>query len=583
MPKSNNLKLKGLSLQRRLLISSLIGAIPLLIFGIILLFTWFSERRTVVMDSNEQQAKMAAIYLDEWLQGHMRTLKTLAQSSEAVSGDLIEIHGLLERQNNAQPDWDHLFVTDVSGMEIVNTAEKFADVSDRPYFIEAKATMKPTVSSLITSRSTGSKVIIIAYPLLKDGAFNGVIAASILPDAIDSLFSIHLSARTHIFSLWDRQGTLLVRSGDNTELTGKEYQFPNSDMIFSGKDGQSVTLSPFNGQANMVGFATVHVAAWTVVSASSEQTTMMPIYRQIVFFILLALLIIIVTLWWQVHSAGIISRQVRQLALGAQEIGAGHLTTRINLKSGDELGLLAESINKMAVDLAMQERLKSDFLSLMSHELKTPLTTVRAFLEMMSSGTVTAESEHYPEMVKSADRQARKLQDMIENILSIARLEFGGLSVIPRPTQLKRIIDSSIEQYQELAKMKKINLHTENIADRKVNADPNKTMLILNNLLDNAVKFTDEGGEITVQTIIEANEAVITVTDNGIGMASEVRARLFEAFLQREPLLTRSFGGAGLGLPVARALVDAHGGHLSATSDGPGKGSTFSFTLPLAK
>lgn len=582
MHKSNNLKLKGLSLQRRLLISSLIGAIPLIIFGCILLFTWFGERRIVVMDGNEQQAKMAAVYLDEWLTGHIRTLKTLAQSGEAVSGDISAIRGLLKRQSHAQPDWDHLFVTDTKGMEIVNTAEKLVDISDRSYFIEAKTTMKPIISSLVTSRSTGRKVIIIAYPILKDGEFNGVIAASILPDAIDSLFAIHLTVRTQILSLWDRQSLLLVRSGDDTELAGKEYRFPNTELIFSGKDGQTVTRSPFNGEVNMVGFATVHIVAWTVVSASPEQTTMMPIYRQIILFILLAIMVVLLTFWWDVNSAGIISRQVRQLASGAQEIGAGHLTTRINLKSGDELGLLAESVNKMAVDLAMQERLKSDFLSLMSHELKTPLTTVRAFLEMMSSGTVTPESDHYPEMVKSADRQARKLQDMIENILSIARLEFGGLSVILRPTQLKRIIDSSIEQYQELAAMKKITLHADILANIKVSADPTKTMLILNNLLDNAVKFTGEGGEITVQATTEANEAVITVTDNGIGMASGVRERLFEAFLLREPLLTRSVGGAGLGLPVARALVEAHGGHINATSDGPGKGSTFSFTLPLA-
>ncbi len=582
MQKKTKLRITGMPLQRRLLISSLMGAIPLILFGIIVLFTWFNERRIRVMNNNEQQAQMASVYLDEWLNGHSRTLKTLAESQEAKSGDIKEIEGLLTRQSHAQPDWDHLFVTDAIGMQVVNTADKFVDVSDRPYFIRAKETKEPAFSTLIVSRTTGRKVIIIAYPIMHDGKFIGIIGASILPDAIQKLFSIHQSSQDVMFSLWDRDGTLLIRTGEDKQMVGKKYFVPEADIIFAGHGGKIVMKSPIDGASYMAGYSPVHIAPWTVFAATPERAIMLPITRQIIAFALLAFIVIIATLWWSLKSADIISSQVAQLASGAQEIGAGNFATRITINSGGELGALADSINKMAVDLAMQERLKADFLSLMSHELKTPLTTVRAFLEMMVTGTVMADTEHYTEMVKSADRQARQLQDMIENILSIARLEFGGLVVIPHPTALKNIINASMSQYQVPAGEKNITITVESAADIRVNADPTKVTLILNNLLDNAVKFTGEGGAIVIRVQLAEKEATISVIDNGAGLTPEVRERLFEAFYQREPLLTRTTGGAGLGLPVARALVEAHGGQINVVSAGPGKGSTFSFTLPLA-
>ncbi|MEI7834000.1 MAG: sensor histidine kinase [bacterium] len=582
MQKMPKLKIEGMPLQRRLLISSLLGTIPLILFSALMLFSWFTERHVRVMTNNEQQAQMASVYLDEWLNGHSRTLRTLAESQEAKSGDLNEIKGMLARQSHAQPDWDHLFVTDATGMQVVNTAEKIVDVSDRSYFIQVKATLLPAFSSLITSRTTGHKVIIIAYPIMHEGKFIGIIGASILPDAIQKLFSIHQSDQEVKFSLWDRDGTLLVRSGEDKDLIGKQYVVPEANIVLTGRGGKIIMKSPIDKKMYIAGYSPVHAAPWTVFAATPERATMLPIIKQIIVFALLAFIVMITTLWWSLKSADMISSQVKQLANGAQEIGAGNFATRITIDGGGELGVLAESINKMAVDLAMQERLKADFLSLMSHELKTPLTTVRAFLEMMVTGTVMADTEHYAEMVKSADRQARRLQDMIENILSIARLEFGGLVVIPHPTALKNIINASMSQYQEPASEKNITMTVDSVADVKVNADPTKVTLILNNLLDNAVKFTNEGGAIIIRVQLAEKEATISVIDNGIGLAPEVKERLFEAFYQREPILTRSTGGAGLGLPVAKALVEAHKGIISVVSDGTDKGSTFSFTLPLA-
>jgi len=582
MQKKPILKIQGMPLQRRLLISSLLGTIPLILFGALMLFTWFNERRSRVMNNNEQQAQMAAVYLDEWLNGHSRTLRTLAESQEAKSGDLDEIKSMLARQSHAQPDWDHLFVTNAAGMQVANTAEKFVDVSDRQYFIQAKATLLPAYSNLITSRTTGHKVIIIAYPILHEGRFIGIIAASILPDAIQKLFSIHQSDQELMFSLWDRDSTLLVRTGPDKDMIGKRYVVPEANIVLTGRGGKIIMKSPIDNKTYIAGFSPVHVAPWTVFAATPESTTMGPLIKRIIYFMLIALLVLFITLWWSLKSAGIVANQVQQLANGAQEIGAGNFATRITINGGGELGALADSINKMAVDLAMQERLKADFLSLMSHELKTPLTTVRAFLEMMVTGTVMADTEHYAKMVKSADRQARRLQDMIENILSIARLEFGGLVVIPHPTALKNIINASMSQYQEPASEKNITMTVESAADIRVNADPTKVTLILNNLLDNAVKFTNEGGAIIIRVQLAEKEATISVIDNGIGLAPEVKERLFEAFYQREPILTRSTGGAGLGLPVAKALVEAHKGIISVVSDGTDKGSTFSFTLPLA-
>ena len=194
---------------------------------------------------------------------------------------------------------------------------------------------------------------------------------------------------------------------------------------------------------------------------------------------------------------------------------------------------------------------------------------------------VTPDQPAFRETLEIAGRQSRRLQDLIDNLINVARLQTGELTINPRPTPLAAIVQASVQQYTGAVRARGLALQVEAPEEIRVMADAPKVTLALNNLLDNAVKFTDHGG-ITVRARQEDGEAVVTVTDTGAGLSAEVHDRLFRQFYQAEPLLTRHAGGVGLGLWVTRIIIEAHGGRVLVESEGPGKGSTFGFILPLA-
>lgn len=572
----------GMPLRRRLLISSLLGVIPLLLLGGILLYGWYNTRKTYILQANLEQAQLAATYVGSWVSAQITTLQTFVVSREVSSGSKAEIQGLIDRQTTAQSGWENLFVTDATGKEITSYLRSHVDVSKRDYFQDAKRTLQPSVSDGLVSLVTDHRIIIIAVPILRNGVFTGVVGAAIRPQQIQQVFSRLGHDQRSTLSLWGSDRRLIARTNTPDRLLGQRYVAPDTDIVLSGHSGARITRSPMTDERVLIGFTPVENTAWTVVSATPVNIALAPVYGGMALFLVLSSFVVLITLVWSIYSANVIAHQVSMLAESAREIGTGHLATRVQLSTGDELSDLAESLNKMAADLQVIDRLKSDLLSMVSHELKTPLTSIRTSLELLTSGMITPDHARYHELLEIANRQAHRLQDMIENLLSVARLEDGGLAMVPRPTRLSSIITPSVQQYQELARTRGLELVVEGPEELRVNVDAARITLAVNNLLDNAVKFTVQG-RITLQTRANDGFAVVTVSDTGVGLTPDVRARLFERFYQAEPLLTRKAGGAGIGLFVTKAIVEAHGGSVFADSPGPGQGSTFGFTLPLVK
>lgn len=553
----------------------------MLLLGVLLLADRYVSRRQLLLTGNLEQARLAAAYVEGWVEGHERTLNTLAQSNEVQLGSRADQQALVKRQIAAQPEWQTLYITNAGGDIVVSSAFRRYSILDREYFLRARRTLQPVVSTIITSRTTGDYVIAVAYPILARGQFRGIVTATIRTDEVQRVFTRVSTSGDSFISLWGKDRRLITRSDVYQRYQGKRYSGAYVRTILSGKSGTFIGMNPITNTEVLAGYAPVPGAPWVAVSGSPTAVGLAPALRSLLLFVSLALLVLGVSLWWTYYSANVVGRQVSLLAERAQAIGAGNFATRVYLDTDDELADLARSLNKMGADLALTERIKSDFLSMVSHELKTPLTTILAFLDVLSAGILRADDPRYAEYLRSAQRQSHRLQDMLENLLSVARLEVGGLTVTPRPTALHPIIASSLALYQEAAGSRGLTLEAEVPDALIVQADASKIALVLNNLLDNAIKFTREG-RITIRAVVDGECVRVTVTDTGIGLTPEVRDRLFERFYQAEPLLTRQAGGAGLGLVVARALVEAHNGRMFVESAGPGTGSTFGFTLPLA-
>ena len=311
----------------------------------------------------------------------INTLQTFAISSEVKSGSEVQIQGLIDRQIAGQRGWENLFVTDASGKEITSYLRSHVDVSKRDYYQKVRRTLKPTVSNSLIGLVTRNRVIIIAVPIVRNGVFAGVVGAVIRPMQIQQVFSRLGSNQQITFNLWGSDHRLIARTNAPEHLIGQRYDSPDGDIILSGRSGTRIARSPITNERVLIGYAPVEGTPWTVVSSTPVEVALAPVYGGMTLFLVLSTFVVIITLVWSIYSANVLSRQVSMLAESAREIGTGHLATRVKLLAGGELSDLADSLNKMAADLQVIDRLKSDLLSMVSHELKTPLTSIRTSLE----------------------------------------------------------------------------------------------------------------------------------------------------------------------------------------------------------
>ncbi|MDQ2976682.1 MAG: PAS domain S-box protein [Acidobacteriota bacterium] len=226
-------------------------------------------------------------------------------------------------------------------------------------------------------------------------------------------------------------------------------------------------------------------------------------------------------------------------------------------------------------------RLKDEFLATVSHELRTPLTAILGWARMLEGGTL--ESEMAARAIETIKRNAKAQAQIIDDILDVSRIITGNLYLELNPIELEAVLEAAVNVVRPTAEAKAIqielNFDSEPVL---VSGDVNRLQQVFWNLLSNAVKFTPSGGKVTVQLRQLNSEVEITVSDTGQGISPEFIPFVFDRFRQADSTSTRQHGGLGLGLAIARHLIEIHGGSIQARSSGEGQGATFSVTLPIA-
>ena len=224
------------------------------------------------------------------------------------------------------------------------------------------------------------------------------------------------------------------------------------------------------------------------------------------------------------------------------------------------------------------ERLMDEFVALISHELRTPLTSIIGYLELtLDDSNLTEEQRGYLEVV---DHNADRLLKLVDALLFVAQLEAGELEVRASELDLAAVARQSVAEAQPRAAASGVALTCDADAAALVQADKGRLFKVLDNLISNAIKFTPTGGDIRV-SVSHTDEAVrVEVADTGIGIAAADQLRLFERFFRTSTVVERHFPGTGLGLYIARAIVEAHRGSITVRSE-PGEGTSFSVELPV--
>ncbi len=229
---------------------------------------------------------------------------------------------------------------------------------------------------------------------------------------------------------------------------------------------------------------------------------------------------------------------------------------------------------------------KSEFLTVMSHELRTPLNAINGFSGLLEEQTFGSLNPRQLDQVKEISAAGHRLLRLINEILDLSKVESGKSDLHFSSVNLRELLDTSLSMFRDKAFKHGLVLDLAldpTVKDAHIEADEVKVRQIIWNLLSNAVKFTPDRGRIRMEAKKEDHDLVVSVSDTGIGLKPEDHARIFESFTQLDSTLARRYDGTGLGLALARTLVELHGGRISVHSSGPGRGSTFRFTIPFVE
>jgi heavy metal sensor kinase len=272
-------------------------------------------------------------------------------------------------------------------------------------------------------------------------------------------------------------------------------------------------------------------------------------------------------------------RPVDRMTEAARRISAEHLTGRLEeTGAGDELDRLAQTLNEMFGRLEAAFKEMRQFTADASHELQTPLTILKGEMEVALRSPRAAEE--YQRILKSGLEEIDRIAHLVEGLLLLARADAGVLRMDRQPVDLAQLVEEVYGQARILAEGRSIRLRLGPVEPVLVQGDHAHLRRLLLNLVDNGIKYTPPGGNVTLSLQSGGGWASIKVEDTGIGIPREDQARIFQRFYRSGQARSSGEGGAGLGLCIARSIAEAHGGRIDIDSH-PGRGSTFAVLLPI--
>jgi signal transduction histidine kinase len=398
--------------------------------------------------------------------------------------------------------------------------------------------------------------------------------AGLAPTIVD-LFALQADLNVRFFAA--SSGALLAATQDigpqPSQVTLRELRYrsptvftqPSRDLPHRRYTAQAVVVGEPFGQAHDQRTIGVVEVSRSTLASERFLTTL----RHILLVTILAA--VVASLLVSVFLARRLSGPIGEMEQATQRIAAGDLEVGLGDYPPDEIGRLAVSINYMAKRLKHLEAARAQFISEISHDLRTPLTAIKGLLVNLMDASGPGE---HPSL-EIAERETDRLIRLVNQLLDFSRWQGGQLELNRRPVDVSAIAYAAATLSEGRAHHRNITLNTDvppNLPT--ISADPDRLQQVILNLLDNALKFTPGGGQVTLAVTQRKGEIEVSVQDTGRGMSDEERERAFESYYRGEG------GGAGLGLTIARAIVEAHGGQMGIESS-LGQGTRVWFTLPM--
>jgi signal transduction histidine kinase len=589
-----------MSIRGRLLALAIGGVLPLLIVGLTVLWVVWSEKQNQLNDALEQQAELAAVVFDRWLDAQCQPLRTITSYPSSHLKDSTALQEDLKAALRHRTHWLDLRVLDAAGKVV---AIEPAGAGNLPTGFGEKLVSEvgrgePEVETDWT-RGEGRYLLAVAAPLEGGGAVVARIDGAALTEPLQG---ITLPDRA-LVTLLDQHRRIIYRSATAESALGLDLS--GVDQFSALKDHNSAIMvrrSAVDGLERVYGLGRVGKTDYVVMVGVPSAILYASAWRQVMGYTVVGLIVVFCTMTGALLIARSIARPVRLLNFAAEEFGGGNFSARAPAEGHDELSRLGMNFNAMAERLQKREarfaeldQLKSEFVSTVSHELRTPLTTIKALTRLLMRDDLDAKKRR--EYIETISVECDRQIDFVMNLLDLSRIEGGVLRVTHERVDVEDVISSVAKSEARSAEKRSHELRVELKGEIPAAcADPKELRRVLSNIVENAIKYTPDGGRIVLSAGVADSQVLINVTDNGRGIPQEDMPILFDKFYRGRPaphsaavgngatnaefLEDADVSGVGLGLYLGRNVMEQMGGRISVNSE-VGRGSTFTLHLPL--
>ena len=406
-------------------------------------------------------------------------------------------------------------------------------------------------------------------------------------DVIDKVDALAGKLNLRI-SVIDRRGQVLADS--QMDPASRENHADRVEIVGARETGFGQSTRPSDTLGLTMKYVAVRLSRGEQILAvvrfalprSQVQLQIRVIYRVVLLAAIVTLMIALTIAYFVSKS---ITSPIGRMQRAAERIAKGEYDSRVSIKSKDELGQLAKSLNAMADELQQQiedlkkmDTIRTDFVANVSHELKTPLTLIKGYIETLEGKTLD-DKEKSRRFVAIIKEHADRLENIINDLLSLSELELSRDCLTKVRLDVKTLIDDIALGFEHSLDAKHLTLNVDDRGDDfKIEADRDKIERVFVNLIDNAIKYTETGGRIDISIREDSESVTVIVQDNGIGIGREHIGRVFERFYRVDKARSRELGGTGLGLGIAKHIVLAHHGQICIEST-PGIGTKVFLTL----
>ncbi len=560
-------------------------AVPLVLVGALDLRSMWQLSRSQLDDSVKQQVDLASVALERWLDDQKKALDAIAVLAGDNDTHTPTIRDNLENVLRTRRFWLDLRITNASGTTLMSQPSRRELLPNALTDYLVSEMRERNSWAVVTDRTIDEArpIVIIAVPIEKGGA----VIARIDGAAINELFdSIELSSQV-VISVVDSDGRVLYRRRGSEAPSEADVSWaPLSSVLTTERTNVVELTSTIDGVKRVYGMAHVRETGLVAMIGIPSATLYEPARNRIVRYALVG----IVALMLAVAAALVVERSIvspiRRLRATAQRLGGGDLTARAPKLAGGEIGDLGSAFNAMAQQIAEREerlteldRLKSEFVSSVSHELKTPLTTIKLLAHVLRRSEISEEEkiDYARTIAVECDRQI----DFVGNLLNLSRIESGAYKLRKMRINLPELIVAAVEVERHRAESMALTLTVEiPVGISSALGDFEALRRVIRGLVDNAIKYTNSPGQVTVSAKDGAETVSITVSDTGKGISEADLPHVFEKFYRTtSEIEDDSTFGVGLGLYLAQQIVTQLNGTISVKSK-KGEGSTFTVQLP---